>query len=121
MCGGSDSCTVTLRAGEEHACVYVKMDGDDILEDDRTETLTLTSGDDAIIIGDPGQLEISVIDDDCEFILVWAGCIPNISNKYVLMVYTMLYNYVSLVPHYYIIMYICAVKYCSELVQCCST
>ena len=66
MCGGSDTCTVTLRAGEEYACVYVKIDGDDILEDDRTETLTLMSGDDAISIGDPSELEIRVIDDDCE-------------------------------------------------------
>ena len=66
MCGGSDTCTVTLRAGEKYACVYVKIDGDDILEDDRTETLTLMSGGDAISIGDPSELEIRVIDDDCE-------------------------------------------------------
>ena len=66
VCGGSDTCTVTLRAGEKYACVYVKIDGDDTLEDDRTETLTLMSGDDAISIGDPSELEIRVIDDDCE-------------------------------------------------------
>lgn len=68
VCGGSDSCTVKLQAGDEYACVYVKMDADDVLEDDRTETLNLTSGDDGVIIGDPGMLEIRVIDDDCESI-----------------------------------------------------
>ena len=46
--------------------MYVKIDGDDILEDDRTETLTLMPGDDAISIGDPSELKIRVIDDDCE-------------------------------------------------------
>ena len=68
VCGGSDSCTVKFQAGNEYACVYIKMDGDDVLEDDRMENLTLTSGDDGVSIGDPGMLEILVIDDDCELV-----------------------------------------------------
>ena len=57
---------LSLSELERNMPVYVKIDGDDILEDDRTETLTLMSGDDAISIGDPSELEIRVIDDDCE-------------------------------------------------------
>ena len=68
VCGGSDTCTISFKTGEAYACVYIKMDGNDILENDRTETLTLTSGDDSIIIKDQGQVALLVIDDDCELI-----------------------------------------------------
>ena len=68
VCGGSDSCNVSFKAGEAYACVYIKMDENDILDNDRTETLTLTSGDDSIIIKDQGQVALLVIDDDCELV-----------------------------------------------------
>ena len=67
VCGGSDSCTISFSTGATEACVYIKMDGDDTLEDDRTETLTLTAAaGDGITIGNPGEIVLLVIDDDCE-------------------------------------------------------
>ena len=74
VCGGSDSCTISFSTGATEACVYIKMDGDDTLEDDRMETLTLIGGDD-IVIGDFGELKLLVIDDDCELVKVM--CISN--------------------------------------------
>ena len=68
VCGGSDSCSVAFKTGDEYACVYVKMDDNDVLENDRTETLTLISGDDSIIIDNQGQVALLVIDDDCELV-----------------------------------------------------
>ena len=69
MCGGSDSCSVSFKTGDEYACVYIKMDGNNILDNDRTETLTLTSGDASIIIDSQGQqIALLVIDDDCELV-----------------------------------------------------
>lgn len=71
MCGGSDSCSVSFKAGNEYACVYIKMDGNDALENNRMETLTLASDDDTIIIKDQEQITLLVIDDDCELVFMY--------------------------------------------------
>lgn len=71
VCGGSDSCSVSFKAGDEYACVYIKMDGNDALEDNRMETLSLASDDDTIIIMDQGRVALLVIDDDCELVFMY--------------------------------------------------
>ena len=71
MCGGSDSCSVSFKAGNEYACVYIKMDGNDARENNRMETLTLASDDDTIIIKDQEQIALLVIDDDCELVFMY--------------------------------------------------
>ena len=81
VCGGSVSCNIPFKTGEEFLCVYIKMDGDDILEEDKTVTLNLTSGD-GIVIRDPGELMLLVIDDDCELVQALQLCMPNWSTVY---------------------------------------
>ena len=75
VCGGTDSCSVSFKTGNAYACVYIKMDGNDIPEDDRTETLTLASDDDTITTNGQGQVALLVLDDDCE--LVCSGDVYN--------------------------------------------
>lgn len=82
MCGGTDSCSVSFQSENAYACVYIKMDGNDIPEGDRMETLTLASDDDTITTNGQGQVALLVLDDDCE--LVWAGDIYNHMHVYVI-------------------------------------
>ena len=83
MCSGSETCSISFGTGDDSACVYLKVDGDDILEEDRTETLNLTAGDvDGIVIGDPGEAKLLVFDDDCELVQALQLCMPNWSTVY---------------------------------------
>ena len=68
ICELTSECNIWFTAGQEKACVFIRIDNDDIVEPETQVTATLVSTEIGVGTGEPGTATITIQDDDsCMF------------------------------------------------------
>ena len=66
--------TVTFSAGVNSSQLNILITDDNILEDDETFNLTINQSSlpDGVVVGDPSQVTVTIVDDDGEGITLYS-------------------------------------------------